>query len=74
MVAAALPTTLAMLFREFFRQHAEEKLAPKTIERYREQGDRANPGSTGIGNRVGNRGVVHGYIPGGRGRHRRTAR
>ena len=35
-VAAALPTTLAMLFREFFRQHAEEKLAPKTIERYRE--------------------------------------
>jgi integrase len=35
-VAAALPTTLAMLLREFFRQHAEEKLAPKTIERYRE--------------------------------------
>jgi hypothetical protein len=29
---AALPTTLAMLFQEFFRQHAEEKLAPKTIE------------------------------------------
>ena len=25
-----------MLFREFFCQHAEEKLAPKTIERYRE--------------------------------------
>jgi integrase len=35
-VAAALPTTLTMLFHEFFRQHAEEKLAPKTIERYRE--------------------------------------
>jgi integrase len=35
-VAAALPTTLAMLLQEFFRQHAEEKLAPKTIERYRE--------------------------------------
>jgi len=35
-VAAALPTTLAMLFQEFFRQHAQEKLAPKTIERYRE--------------------------------------
>ena len=35
-VAAALPTTLAMLLREFFCQHAEEKLAPKTIERYRE--------------------------------------
>ena len=28
-VAAALPTTLAMLFREFFRQHAEEKLRPR---------------------------------------------
>jgi hypothetical protein len=35
-VAAALSTTLAMLFREWFRQHAKEKLAPKTIERYRE--------------------------------------
>jgi integrase len=35
-VTAALPTTLVMLFEEFFRQHAEEKLAPKTIERYRE--------------------------------------
>jgi len=35
-IAAALPTTLGMLFGEFFRQHAEEKLAPKTIERYHE--------------------------------------
>lgn len=35
-VAEALPTTLAMLLQEFFRQHAEEKLAPKTVERYRE--------------------------------------
>jgi integrase len=35
-VADALPTTLGMLLGEFFRQHAEEKLAPKTIERYRE--------------------------------------
>jgi hypothetical protein len=35
-VAAALPTTFAMLLQEFFCQHAEEKLAPKTIERYRE--------------------------------------
>src|SRR5580700_5778914 len=35
-IAVALPTTLAMLLAEFFRQHAEEKLAPKTIERYRE--------------------------------------
>jgi integrase len=35
-VATALPTTFAMLLQEFFRQHAEEKLAPKTVERYRE--------------------------------------
>src|ERR1035438_5054939 len=35
-VAAALPTTLAMLLAEFMKQHAEEKLAPKTIERYYE--------------------------------------
>jgi integrase len=35
-VASALPTTLGMLVSEFFRQHAEEKLAPKTIERYKE--------------------------------------
>src|SRR5882757_2130074 len=36
-VAAAPPRTLANLLGEFFRQHAEKKLAPKTIERYREQ-------------------------------------
>src|SRR5215470_7469652 len=35
-VAAAPPKTLAMLMKEFFHQHAESKLAPKTIERYRE--------------------------------------
>jgi integrase len=35
-VAAVLPKTLAMLLEEFFHQHAEEKLAPKTIERYHE--------------------------------------
>jgi integrase len=35
-VAAAPPKTLAMLIEEFFHQHAERKLAPKTIERYRE--------------------------------------
>ena len=29
-VAAAMPTTLAMLLAEFMKQHAEEKLAPKT--------------------------------------------
>ena len=42
-VADALPTTLGMLFGEFFRQHAEEKLAPKTIERYREMVDYLAP-------------------------------
>jgi hypothetical protein len=36
-VAAELPKTFSMLLDEFFRQHADEKLAPKTVERYREQ-------------------------------------
>lgn len=36
-VAAELPKTLAALVAEFMKQHAEENLAPKTIERYREQ-------------------------------------
>ena len=35
-VAAPMPTTLAMLLAEFMKQHAEENLAPKTVERYRE--------------------------------------
>ena len=35
-VAAPMPTTLAMLLTEFMKQHAEENLAPKTVERYRE--------------------------------------
>lgn len=35
-VAAAMPTTPAMLMAEFMKQHAEEHLAPKTVERYRE--------------------------------------
>src|SRR6202521_2386728 len=35
-VAAAMPTTLAMLLAEFIKQHAQENLAPKTVERYRE--------------------------------------
>lgn len=35
-VTAAMPTTLAMLLAEFMKQHAEENLAPKTVERYRE--------------------------------------
>jgi integrase len=36
-IAAPLPTTLSMLLEEFFRQHVDENLAPKTIERYHEQ-------------------------------------
>jgi len=36
-VVGPLPQTLSMLLQEFFRQHVDEKLAPKTIERYHEQ-------------------------------------
>ncbi len=36
-VAAPLPKSLAMLLGEFLCDHAEKKLAPKTVERYREQ-------------------------------------
>jgi integrase len=32
----ALPSTLAAWLEEFFAQHGEEKLAPKTLERYRQ--------------------------------------
>jgi len=35
-VAAPMPTTLAMVLTEFMKQHAQENLAPKTVERYRE--------------------------------------
>src|SRR5579872_2467022 len=42
-VAAAPPKTLVMLFEEFFREHAEKKLAPKTIERYHEQAKCLHP-------------------------------
>ncbi len=42
-VAAAPPKTLAMLLEEFFRQHVDKKLAPKTIERYHEQAAYLNP-------------------------------
>ncbi len=42
-VAAAPPKTLAMLLEEFFVQHVEKKLAPKTIERYHEQAKCLNP-------------------------------
>src|SRR6476620_5290470 len=34
---ARVPTTLASLFDEFFTQHVNDKLAPKTAERYYEQ-------------------------------------
>src|SRR5689334_19467365 len=36
-VAAPLPKTLKMLLDEFFDQHVDRKLAPKTRERYHEQ-------------------------------------
>ena len=36
-VSAAPPKTLGMLLEEFLTQHAQEKLAAKTCERYREQ-------------------------------------
>ena len=42
-VAAAMPTTLAMLLAEFMKQHAQENLAPKTIERYREMAEYIAP-------------------------------
>jgi hypothetical protein len=42
-VAAAPPKTLSTLLGEFFRQHVEKKLAPKTIERYHEQAKYLNP-------------------------------
>jgi integrase len=42
-VAAAPPKTLSMLLEEFFVQHVEKKLAPKTIERYHEQAACLNP-------------------------------
>src|SRR6266850_2011868 len=35
-IAAPMPTTLSMLLAEFMKQHAEEHLAPKTVERYHE--------------------------------------
>jgi integrase len=42
--APPLPTTLKMLLEEFLRQHADEKLAPKTVERYRQQAVYLDPG------------------------------
>jgi len=42
-VATELPKTLSMLLDEFFRQHVDEKLAPKTIERYHDQAAYIDP-------------------------------
>ena len=42
-VAAAPPKTLAMLMAEFFAQHADKKLAPKTAERYHQQAQTLDP-------------------------------
>jgi integrase len=38
-VAAEVPKTLFELLQEFFAQHVDEKLAPKTVERYHEQAE-----------------------------------
>jgi len=42
-VVAQAPKTLSMLLDEFFVQHVDEKLAPKTIERYHEQAAYLDP-------------------------------
>jgi integrase len=42
-VAAAPPKTLGTLLEEFLRQHAEEKLAPTTIQGYREKAAYLDP-------------------------------
>jgi integrase len=42
-VTAKLPTTLMMLLEEFFAQHVDENLAPKTVERYHEQAAYLDP-------------------------------
>jgi integrase len=42
-VDAPVPKTLAMLLDEFFCQHADESLAKKTVERYKEQAAYISP-------------------------------
>ncbi len=42
-VNIAVPKTLSMLLHEFFSQHVDENLAPKTIERYHEQAAYLDP-------------------------------
>jgi integrase len=43
-IVAAVPTTLGSLLDEFLAQHAQQTLAPKTVERYREQIGYLDPG------------------------------
>ena len=42
-IAGPVPKTLSSLLEEFFTQHVDEKLAPKTIERYHEQAAYLDP-------------------------------
>ena len=42
-VVAQVPRTLGMLLEEFFAQHVDGNLAPKTIERYHEQAAYVDP-------------------------------
>jgi integrase len=42
-VSAKPPTTLASLLEEFFKQHVDDNLAPKTAERYHEQAAYVHP-------------------------------
>jgi len=42
-VIAEIPKTLATLMEEFFAQHVDGKLAPKTVERYHEQAAYLHP-------------------------------
>jgi hypothetical protein len=43
-VVAQAPRTLGMLLEEFFAQHVDGKLAPKTVERYHDQAAYLDPG------------------------------
>lgn len=47
-VSAELPKTLRALLDEFFSRHVDQKLAPKTVERYREQVSYLNPDLLGM--------------------------
>src|SRR5580704_636648 len=42
-VAGPLPRTLSMHLEEFFTQHVDEQLAPRTVERYHEQAAYLDP-------------------------------